>query len=61
MLYSRFAPVGDETTMVPVGVVQVGCTVTDAVGVAGVPGAALTVSGVAEDIHPVAVLRTVTL
>ena len=35
ILYSKAAPVGTLTTMVPVGTVHVGCTVTDAVGVAG--------------------------
>ena len=35
--------------MVPVGVPQVGCTVTDAVGAAGGVGAGFTVSGVGAD------------
>ena len=47
--------------MVPVGVVQVGCAVTDAVGVAGAEGIAFTVSTVAEEIHPVAVFFAVIL
>ena len=47
--------------MVPVGVVQVGCTVTDAVGATGEAGSALTVNTVADDTHPVAVFLTVTL
>ena len=32
MLYCIVAPIGAATTIVPVGVVQVGCTVTEAVG-----------------------------
>lgn len=36
-------------TMVPVFIVQFGCTVTDAVGAAGVTGAAFTVTEDAEE------------
>ena len=32
MLYSKLAPNGDVTAMVPVGARQVGCTVADAAG-----------------------------
>ena len=44
--------------MVPVGVAQVGCTVTEAVGAAGGVGAAFTVSAVGADTQ---VLSTVDL
>ena len=54
------APVGAVTTMVPVGVVQVGCTVALAVGVTTL-GIMSTVKGVAVEIHPVVVLVVVTL
>ena len=36
MLYKKLAPVGSVITIVPVGKVQVGCTVTLAVGAAGI-------------------------
>ena len=61
MLYSKPAPVGAVTTIVPTGTVQVGCTVTDAVGAKGAVGTAFTVSEVADEIQPVAVFLTVTL
>jgi hypothetical protein len=61
MLYSNPVPVGIVITIVPLGVVQVGCKVTDAVGAAGAPGIVFTVKGVAADTQPVVVLRTVTL
>ena len=51
ILYSKAAPVGTLTTMVPVGTVHVGCTVTDAVGAAGGVGIALTVTVVGLDTH----------
>jgi hypothetical protein len=35
MLYSKFALMGDVTTSVPVGIAQVGCTVTEAPGARG--------------------------
>ncbi len=60
MLYSKLAPVGALTTIVPVGVVQVGCTVADAVG-AATEGAALMVKEVPFEVHPVGVFLTVTL
>ena len=59
MLYSKLAPVGALTTIVPVGVVQVGCTVADAVG-AAIEGTALMVTAVAVDTHPLVVFLTVT-
>lgn len=46
--------------MVPVGVVQVGCTVTLAVGVAGIGGTAPTVRDIAVEAHPEVVLVVVT-
>ncbi len=61
MLYSKVAPVGLVTTIVPVGTVHVGCTVTDAVGVAGAPGTALTTKFKAAEIHPVEVFLVVIL
>jgi hypothetical protein len=61
MLYSNAAPIGAVIIIVPVGVVQVGCTVTLAVGEAGFAGIGFTVSAVGEETHPVAVLRTVAL
>jgi hypothetical protein len=48
-LYWKFGPVGALTTMVPVGTAHVGCTVTDAVGAAGAPGTAFTVTVVGAD------------
>ena len=53
-------PVGAVTTMVPVATVQVGCDVTDAVGVAGVPELAVNVTDLTGEIHP-ALLFAVTL
>ena len=47
--------------MVPVVMVQVGCTDTVPVGVVGNTGAALTVICVAMEIQPVTVFLTVTL
>ena len=40
--------------MVPVGTAQVGCTVTEAVGAAGAPGAGFTVSAVGAEVQPAA-------
>ena len=54
------APVGDVTTIVPVGVVQVGCCVTEAVGMAGAFGTAFTVKLNGDDTHPVTVFFAVT-
>ena len=47
--------------MMPVGVVQVGCVVTEAVGVAGAAGRAFTVNAVVADTQPEVVFLTVTL
>ena len=44
ILYSKPAPVGELTTIVPVGTAQVGCTVTLATGAAGAVGTALIVT-----------------
>ena len=61
MLYSRPAPSGAVTTMVPVGTAQVGCIVTLAVGVAGAPAAGSTVNTVGADAQVGSLLlRTVT-
>ena len=54
------APVGAVMTIVPVGVVHVGCAVTLAVGTAGAFGTALTVKFKGEDIQPVVVFLAVT-
>ena len=40
ILYSKPAPVGELTTIVPVGTAHVGCTVTLATGAAGAVGTA---------------------
>jgi hypothetical protein len=56
-----FAPVGAVITIVPVGVVHVGCVVTLAVGAAGAPGMAFTVRTVADETHPVLLSLAVTL
>jgi ABC-type transport system involved in cytochrome c biogenesis permease subunit len=61
ILYSMEAPVGAVTVIVPVGVVHVGCTVTDAVGEAGAPGTVLTVTLVAVETQPVEVFCAVML
>ena len=61
MLYSRLAPVGAVITIVPVGTVQVGCTVTLAVGAAGTVGGLFTVKAVVFETQPVLLLRTLTL
>ena len=50
-----FAPTGAVTTIVPVGVVQVGCTVTVAVGAAGV-GVTVTVTAVLGPAQPATVV-----
>ncbi len=60
MLYSKLAANGAVIMMVPVGVVQVGCMVTDAVGATGAVGKTFTVKLVAELVQPVAVFLTVT-
>ena len=46
--------------MVPVGVVQVGCMVTDAVGATGKVGKTFTVKLVTELMQPVVIFLTVT-
>lgn len=61
MLYFKLLPVGAVTTIVPVGIGQVGCAVTLAVGAAGVAGTGLIVTLVGVLMHPSDVLRTVTL
>ena len=40
ILYSKVAPVGELTTIVPVGTAQVGCKVALATGAVGAPGTA---------------------
>jgi hypothetical protein len=56
-----FAPVGAVITIVPVGLVHVGCVVTLAVGAAGLAGTAFTLSAVADETHPVLLSLAVTL
>ena len=51
MLYSKLAANGAVISMVPVGVVQVGCVVTAAVGAAGKVGTAFTVKNNAVETH----------
>ena len=46
------APVGAVIVIVPVATVQVGCTVTLTVGVAGVAGCAFTVTDAAAEVQP---------
>ena len=46
------AGAGAVTVIVPVVTVHVGCVVTEAVGAAGAPGAALTVTTVDPEVHP---------
>jgi hypothetical protein len=58
MLYSKLDPMGDETTMVPVGVIQSGCAVTLAVGAAGPAGSGSTDTETGTDVQPETVLRT---
>ena len=53
MLYCIVAPIGAVTKIVPVGVVQVGWIVTEAVGAAGAVGIAFTVKRVTAEIQPV--------
>jgi hypothetical protein len=48
-------------TIVPVGVVQVGCTVTLAVGAGGAAGRLLTVIEEADETQPVVIFLTVRL
>ena len=57
--YSKFDPVGAVTTIVPVGVVQVGWIVALAVG-AAIVGTAFMVTLVAEETHPLEIFLTVT-
>jgi hypothetical protein len=54
-------PVGAVTTMVPVGVVQIGCIVTVAVGVTGAAGIAFTSKLTEDETHFVLVSLAVTL
>ena len=51
ILYCKVTPNGADTTMVPVGTEQVGCTVTLAVAAAGGVGAAFTLTVVAVEIQ----------
>ena len=51
---------GALITIVPVGVVQLGCTVAEAVGVA-IEGTALMVKAVPLEVQPVGVFFTVTI
>ena len=44
MLYSKVAPSGAVTTIVPVGNAHVGCKVALATGAAGAPGTGFTVN-----------------
>jgi hypothetical protein len=60
MLYSKLAASGAVINIVPVGVVQVGCMVTDAVGATGKVGKTFTVKLVAELMQPVVTFLTVT-
>src|SRR6478609_3320396 len=48
-LYSNVAPNGAVMVTVPVGTAQVGCVVVLAVGAAGAPGTAFTVTFVTDD------------
>jgi len=54
------AGAGTVTTIVPVVTVQVGCTVTLAVGAAGFAGTGFTVKLTAFEVHTVTVLLIVT-
>jgi hypothetical protein len=53
MLYSIFGPAGAVTTIVPVGKLHEGCTVTEAVGDAGAVGTGLTINKIEDDVQPV--------
>jgi hypothetical protein len=61
MLYCNAAPKGAVIMIVPVEIMQVGCTVTLAVGAAGFAGTGFTVTAVGADTQPVEVSRVVTL
>ena len=61
MLYSSAAPVGAVMEIVPVLVIQSGCTVTLAAGAAGGAGKLFTVTWKAADIQPVALFCAVKL
>jgi hypothetical protein len=61
MLYSKVAPKGFVITIVPVGTVHVGCTVTVAVGTAGGAGTAFTVKLSPFDTQPLLVFLAVTV
>ena len=45
-------PTGDVTTIVAVGVIQSGCTVTEPVGTEGPAGSTLIVTTVMEEVQP---------
>ena len=61
ILYSKVAPVGELTTIVPVGTAHVGCIVALATGAAGAPGTASIVTVDAAGVEQVlsAILLTV--
>jgi hypothetical protein len=61
ILYSKVAPVGELTTIVPVGTAHVGCIVALATGEAGAPGTASIVTVDAAGVEQVlsAILLTV--
>lgn len=52
MLYEIEAPTGAVTVIVPVGTIQFGCAETDAVGMAGGAGIALTVKFNGAEMQP---------
>lgn len=54
-------PVGADMMIVPVGVLQVACTVTLTVGAAGGAGTLFTVSNKAAETQPVEISLTVTV
>lgn len=54
-------PIGLVIVIVPVGVAQVACCVTDAIGAVGTAGNVLIVTGADAETQPVVVFFTVTL
>ena len=53
ILYSKLAPIGELTSIVPVIAAQVGCWVTEAIGANGAPGtASIRTLADANDVHP---------
>jgi hypothetical protein len=61
MLYCKPGPVGLVIVIVPDGLAQLACCVTDAIGAVGTAGNVLIVTGVDAEVQPVAVFLTVTL